>query len=394
MAGDRVFAAEQPDGAFDRFAVEEEVVVHQVALYGIPAPHPPVTLDAVDEELTGRQVHGIGTDVPDAVQFLVATPERAAILLREILVEHADTVVCEVSIRSDKHIAEGFAPFKRVDRTATGQFAEGEVSDMLGCKFQLVESLAMFGVECLFRTFAVIDVHEASPLGVVDDEVTEGFASEVVEYASVCLLLCHGRLRPQAQAEFRGACPRVVEVPVGSIHVGSSRSIAGLAAFVYPLLVLVGHLPRAVRVYRLPIDKQGRRSGLVPHLDVQMVCPCREMEAIRHTKLQLAVELDVELAFSRDIDVLRFCQFQLLTKFHSHVVAIHLPERGKECSTLGAATIHLIAQPYFIVTGIPYPCTFTFLRHIFLLLFVPMFFRVSWVSISFRPTATPSARLS
>lgn len=55
VAGHRVFSAKQPDGTLHGFIIEEQIVVHQVALDGIATPYPTVALDAVDKEFTGSK---------------------------------------------------------------------------------------------------------------------------------------------------------------------------------------------------------------------------------------------------------------------------------------------------------------------------------------------------
>ena len=75
-----VFAAQCPDGAPDHGRVEEGVVVHQVRLYGIAAPHPAVALDALYHHLAVGQVQGVGSHLPDAVEQGVAALEGATLL--------------------------------------------------------------------------------------------------------------------------------------------------------------------------------------------------------------------------------------------------------------------------------------------------------------------------
>ena len=53
------------DGALGDGGVEEEVVVGLVGLVGVTRPAPAVPLDAVQEELAGVEVEGVGADVPD-----------------------------------------------------------------------------------------------------------------------------------------------------------------------------------------------------------------------------------------------------------------------------------------------------------------------------------------
>ena len=105
-----VLAPELADGALHAFGVEPQVVVHQIRLYGIARPCPAVALYAVNEELAGGEVHGVGTHLPYPVQQVVAAAETAAALgvERSVLVVHCQVAVAQVAVDFHINVAEGF----------------------------------------------------------------------------------------------------------------------------------------------------------------------------------------------------------------------------------------------------------------------------------------------
>ena len=102
--------------------------------------------------------------------------------------------------------------------------------------------------------------------------------------------------------EGRGWGVDVVEVPRGGRDI-DARTV-GHPILVYPQLVFVGSLPRAVAVNGRPIYEQGGGSGLVPYLQVQLVVASRDGKCLWHTKLQLAVERQIILTLGGNADSL------------------------------------------------------------------------------------------
>ena len=84
----------------------------------------------------------------------------------------------------------------------------------------------------------------------------------------------------------------------------------------------------------------------------------------RLTKLQFAVEFDVEDTLHRKGNLLVGCQIHLGREFDRHIVAVGLPEGREEGAALGAAVVHLVAEPNLVVARIPDPgCLIRSRRH-------------------------------
>ena len=109
MTGHRIFTPKQPDSTLHRLTVKEEIVVHQITLNGVSAPHPTITLDAVDEELAGGEVHGVGTHFPDAVQLFVVATEISTIFFGKVFVLHGYFAYLHARFVGDVDVAESFA---------------------------------------------------------------------------------------------------------------------------------------------------------------------------------------------------------------------------------------------------------------------------------------------
>ena len=111
MGGHRVFTTQLSDGALHRLGVKAQVVVHQIRLDGIATPCPTVALDTVHEELTGGEIHRIGTHLPYLVHLLVVTLERttAGKIERQVLVFHADLTDRDTVGRNDIDKSESLA---------------------------------------------------------------------------------------------------------------------------------------------------------------------------------------------------------------------------------------------------------------------------------------------
>ena len=136
-----ILAAQLADGALDTLGVKAQVVVHEVRLYGVARPRPAVTLDAVHEELAGGEVHGVGTNLPYLVQFVVRTAERAAV---------AEVVWCIFVIH--QHVSVGGAFFLFYINVA-----EGLALEVSGGRGEHVERFTMVFVQRLFAALTIID---------------------------------------------------------------------------------------------------------------------------------------------------------------------------------------------------------------------------------------------
>ena len=167
VSRDGVFSTQLADGALDTFSVETQVVVHEVRLDGVAAPGPAVALDAVHEELAGGEVHGVGGNVPDAVQQVVGTAEGAGAgeVVRGVFLIHEEVVVGGAGVGFGIDVAEGLGG--RRGRAST----YGKRKD--------VEGFAMVFVEGFLAALAVVDAEGA--LEVLYLQVAEGLAAEVVE---------------------------------------------------------------------------------------------------------------------------------------------------------------------------------------------------------------------
>ena len=130
----------------------------------------------------------------------------------------------------------------------------------------------------------------------------------------------------------------------------------GLAILVNPDLVLIGGEPTAIRLDGLAVDVEGGWGGRVVYLDVHMVLSTGDKEGVGHAKLQVSVNLQAELSFGYDAHLLGVRQADGLRELHRRPVGILLPEWGKHRTTLGAAVVETVSQPYLKVAGIPYPC--------------------------------------
>ena len=122
-----VLAAQLADGALDAFRVEAQVVVHQIRLDGIARPGPAVALDAVHEELARRQVHRVGSHLPDAVQLVIGAAEGARVreVVWGIFVVHQHVGIGGACLLFYIDIAEGFACCDTVAASRTGEDIEG-----------------------------------------------------------------------------------------------------------------------------------------------------------------------------------------------------------------------------------------------------------------------------
>ena len=164
---DGILAAQLADGALHAVQVIAQVVVHQVRLNGVAAPSPTVALDAVHEELTGGEVHRIGTHFPDTVQFFIIATERAALLFVEgsVFVVHQHLLIRGILAFFDIDIAEGLA------------FQSASLA-------QHVEGLAVLLIQSLFGTFSIIDMDASFQS--FHFQIAESLLAEIIEGALGC----------------------------------------------------------------------------------------------------------------------------------------------------------------------------------------------------------------
>jgi hypothetical protein len=91
------------------------------------------------------------------------------------------------------------------------------------------------------------------------------------------------------------------------------------------------------------------------HLDVDLVLTGRDGQPRGCAGQHLAVELHVVLALGIQLDLLGLGQVIYPVKVHQHVVVVLTPERREEGAALGAAVLHVVAQPDLVIAGIPDP---------------------------------------
>ena len=82
-----VLPAKGPQRTPGDITVKEGIVVHHDALQRVTSPKPAVTLDAVQEELTGAQLHGMVGHVIDCVDPIAAAGKAAGTLMGQHLIK-------------------------------------------------------------------------------------------------------------------------------------------------------------------------------------------------------------------------------------------------------------------------------------------------------------------
>ena len=113
-----------------------------------------------------------------------------------------------------------------------------------------IQCLAIKRIGGFFRTLAVIDTDVSFTAYLLQQKISEGFFTEIIERTARHVLFLYSGLQLTIQTELRRTLRRFVKVPTSGIHINSSRRIAGLTAFVNPLLVLVCYFPSGVGIYR------------------------------------------------------------------------------------------------------------------------------------------------
>ena len=113
---------------------------------------------------------------------------------------------------------------------------------------------------------------------------------------------------------------------------------------------------KSFAVDSFPIHEQGWGRGLVPHLQIQLMLAFRHDKGLGHAKLQFAVESQIKLTLGGNTDRLFPFKGESFAEFYRDVVGVLLPEGRKHRSPLRTTVIEDVAQPYFEVARIPYPC--------------------------------------
>ena len=327
MRCDRVFASQLANSTLHALSVEAQVIVHEVRLDSVARPRPADTLDAIHKELAGSQVHRIGCDIPNLIQFVVRATEGTCVRSIEggVLVVHRYAIVGSTVFLLDINKAESLA----VCHTIPG-FAVAKS----------VQCLAVFLVERFLPTFAIVDIDGVDK--VMHYQITEGLTTEVVEHTIFRNSLTSLWLALLAlQVEGGGRCVDGVEVPMGCWHVDAGA--VSHAILVNPYLILIGGQPRRVCLDGIAINKQSWRGSLVPHLQVQFVLTLWHDKSLRHTKLQLAVEHKVKTAFGGYRDGLRMSQVDHRGEFHSGPMRVLFPERREHGAPFRSPVVETVA---------------------------------------------------
>ena len=194
------------------------------------------------------------------------------------------------------------------------------------------------------------------PGKILQSDISKSLFAKVIKSSPLRLLCLRDSLmRFAKQSELRRALSGTIKIPTSGIHVNGSRGIAGFTALINPFLIFIGHTPGGIRIYSLPFYINGGRSSLIPDFDVQTMLSGRKSHRFRHTELKFSVEFDIVLSFGSYENLFRFRKIQLLAEFNDYIVTIRFPEGRKKGTTLCTPVVHLVAQPDFVVTGIPYP---------------------------------------
>jgi len=167
VTGHRILPPEVLHGTLHSGIIVKEVIVHQVALAGIARPGPAVTFDAVDKELSGRQVHGIGTHLPDFVEQVVVTAEGALVRDRAVFVEHIELAVAQVARGQYVEVAVRLGLFKH----QVGWVGLVNVQD--------VEGFTMGGIQGLFHGFTVEHTELSLTLQPQKAGIAHGLATKI-----------------------------------------------------------------------------------------------------------------------------------------------------------------------------------------------------------------------
>src|SRR5581483_6421813 len=124
-----------PERAGHRSGVEEEIVVHQIALVRVAGPDPTVAFDPIYKEFPGIEMEGIGGDIPDGIDLRIGAAEAALCNDRCVFEEQGGGVELKVAGHLNVDIAQRAGAF------------EGRVDAGGGVYLKPVEDLATVGGE-------------------------------------------------------------------------------------------------------------------------------------------------------------------------------------------------------------------------------------------------------
>ena len=94
---------------------------------------------------------------------------------------------------------------------------------------------------------------------------------------------------------------------------------------------------------RFALYKEGRRSGLIPYLEMKTVFTGENLELLWLAKLQLAVEHKVKTAFGGYRDGLRMSQVDHRGEFHSGPMRVLFPERREHGAPFRSPVVETVA---------------------------------------------------
>ncbi len=256
----RRLAQQSHNGAAADCRIKVQVAARHVRLVRVTRPAPAIPLDAVQEELAGVEVQGVGAHVPDLPDAPAAAAERGAILQREVLVLRINAQAARVLpvARPDAEIAERTSR-KDVALLPADRFADqclGRIARLLG-------------------GFPVHDAYRLRRVGVLQMHKPVHLAPEIVQ----CPLGGAGDLHRVAPLVAEGELRRIVGRQAVR-RVGADRN--RLACHV------IGN-PRAVGHKIAAVDIDAGKARLRQHHDRYGVVAGRDRH-IRPDRVALAVQ--------------------------------------------------------------------------------------------------------
>ena len=216
-------------------------------------------------------MHGISTHFPNAVHFFVIAAERSTIVYWRILVVHFYVVHTDTFIGNNVNVAKSFTVAECV---------------AVGCrKLNSVQGFTMLGIQCFFRTFAIIDIHRTVSFQLFQYKITECLAPEIVKYAISFSFWCYCFHWFSGQLIKRRTLFFGVKVPTIGILINCGWGVTCFSTFINPLLVFISDSPCTIALYSFSIYKNSRWRSLIPQFDIKTVYSCRKFEPCGHTKL-------------------------------------------------------------------------------------------------------------
>ena len=182
MASYRSLACKQPCGSFHHVVVIEQIVVHQIALCCIAAPHPSVALYAVNEKLACGELHCVCADFPYSVKFFIVASERSFLFFGHKLIVHAYTAYrASFCLNADK--PECLAVAEHVFVSEFCCLVCSQISYYAIAYFKFVECFTVVFVRGFFLALAVVDIYRAVASYAFQYGIAESLFSEVVYVA-------------------------------------------------------------------------------------------------------------------------------------------------------------------------------------------------------------------